>query len=275
GTEADPFSFGRDLLASGVVAAVSKMAVAPVEQVELLLQVQALSRQIWTDQWYKGTVDCFVHIPGEQGFFSFWHGSLANVIRYFPTQALNFAFQDKYKQIFTSKVDEEKQFWKWFLAKLASSGAAGATSMSAGIGKGAAERQFQGLGGCIIKIAKADRLTGLYQGFGVSIKGIIVYRASHFGCYDTTQGLLPNPKQTPFIVYFFVAQVVITCSGMLSYPFDTVKRHRMMHFSMRRMLITLMFSVVAQYCLDYSQGFFSFSWPARAQEIGTGHNQGT
>ncbi|XP_049671531.1 LOW QUALITY PROTEIN: ADP/ATP translocase 4 [Accipiter gentilis] len=238
----DPFSFGRDLLASGVVAAVSKMAVAPVEQVELLLQVQALSRHIWTDQRYKGMVDCFVHIPGEQGFFSFWHGNLANVTRYFPTQALNFAFQDKYKQIFMSKVDEEKQFWKWFLAKLASGGAAGATSMcvvypldftrtnlAAGIGKGAAERQFQGLGDCIIKIAKADRLTGLYQGFGVSIKGIIVYRASHFGCYDTTQGLLPNPKQTPFIVYFFVAQVVITCSGMLSYPFDTVKRHRMMH----------------------------------------------
>ncbi|KAM9661861.1 LOW QUALITY PROTEIN: ADP/ATP translocase 4 [Morphnus guianensis] len=225
-----------------MVAAVSKMAVAPVEQVEPLLRLQALSKQIWADQRYKGTVDCFVRFPGEQGFFSFWHGNLANVIRYFPTQALNFAFQDKYKQIFMSKMDEEKQFWKWFLAKLASGGAAGATSMcvayplrlhvtnlAAGIGKGAAERQFQGLGDCIIKIAKADRLTGLYQGFGVSIKGIIVYRASHFGCYDTIKGLLPNPKQTPFVVSFFVAQVVITCSGMLFYPFDTVRRHMMMH----------------------------------------------
>uniref|UniRef100_A0A663E568 ADP/ATP translocase n=1 Tax=Aquila chrysaetos chrysaetos TaxID=223781 RepID=A0A663E568_AQUCH len=176
------------------------MAVAPVEQVELLLRLQALSKQIWADQRCKGTVDCFVRIPGEQGFFSFWHGNLANVIRYFPTQALNFAFQDKYKQIFTSKVDEEKQFWKWFLAKLASGGAAGATSMSAGIGKGAAERQFQGLGDCIIKIAKADRLTGLYQGFGVSIKGVIVYRASHFGCYDTikVKGVVSSKEVSPF-----------------------------------------------------------------------------
>ena len=32
------------------------------------------------------------------------------------------------------------------------------------------------------------------------------------------------------------------------------------------MLITLMFSVVAQECLDYSQGFFSFSCPARAPD---------
>lgn len=50
---------------------------------------------------------------------------------------------------------------------------------------GMAERQFMGLGDCIVKIAKSDGLVGLYQGFGVSVQGIIVYRASYFGCYDT------------------------------------------------------------------------------------------
>lgn len=44
-------------------------------------------------------VDCFVRIPKEQGLLSYWRGNLANVIRYFPTQALNFAFKDKYKQV--------------------------------------------------------------------------------------------------------------------------------------------------------------------------------
>ena len=44
-------------------------------------------------------VDCFVRIPKEQGFLAFWRGNMANVIRYFPTQALNFAFKDKYKQV--------------------------------------------------------------------------------------------------------------------------------------------------------------------------------
>ena len=29
----------------------------------------------------------------EQGFLSFWRGNVVNVIRYFPTQALNFAFK--------------------------------------------------------------------------------------------------------------------------------------------------------------------------------------
>ncbi|MGH0132197.1 UNVERIFIED_CONTAM: hypothetical protein FKN15_066436, partial [Acipenser sinensis] len=52
---------------------------------------------------------------------------------------------------------------------------------------GPAERQFHGLLDCIIKIAKSDGPMGLYQGFGVSVQGIIVYRASYFGCYDTAK----------------------------------------------------------------------------------------
>ena len=45
-------------------------------------------------------MDVLVRVPKEQGFASFWRGNLANVIRYFPTQALNFAFKDTYKRIF-------------------------------------------------------------------------------------------------------------------------------------------------------------------------------
>lgn len=50
------------------------------------------------------------------GFFSYWRGNLANVIRYFPTQALNFAFKDKYKQIFMSGVNKEKQVCIFFVS---------------------------------------------------------------------------------------------------------------------------------------------------------------
>lgn len=49
--------------------------------------------------------------------------------RYFPTQALNFAFKDKYKLLFLNNVDKDKQFWRFFAGNLASGGAAGATSL--------------------------------------------------------------------------------------------------------------------------------------------------
>ena len=36
---------------------------------------------------YTGIVNCFSRVSAEQGVASFWRGNLANVIRYFPTQA--------------------------------------------------------------------------------------------------------------------------------------------------------------------------------------------
>jgi len=239
--EKDAMSFAKDFLAGGISAAVSKTAVAPIERVKLILQVQAANKQIQAGKEYKGIIDCFVRIPKEQGMLAFWRGNLANVIRYFPTQALNFAFKDVYKQIFLGGVDQKTQFWRYFVGNLASGGAAGATSLcfvypldyartrlGADVGKGPAERQYNGLVDCIKKTLKSDGAVGLYRGFSVSVQGIIIYRAAYFGCYDTARGSLPDPKNSPFIVNFAIAQVVTITSGILSYPFDTVRRRMMM-----------------------------------------------
>jgi solute carrier family 25 (mitochondrial adenine nucleotide translocator), member 4/5/6/31 len=90
---------------------------------------------------------------------------LANIIRYFPTQALNFAFKDRYKQLFV-KHSHKHDFWKFFAENLMSGGAAGATSLlfvypldfartrlAADLGtKG--NRQFSGLLNCVSTIYK-------------------------------------------------------------------------------------------------------------------------
>merc|ERR1712042_34478 len=237
----DPMSFAQDFIAGGISAAVSKTAVAPIERVKLLLQVQAVSKQLTEAQKYKGMVDCFVRIPKEQGFGAYWRGNLANVIRYFPTQALNFAFKDKYQSIFLGGVDKKTQFWRFFAGNLASGGAAGATSLcfvypldfartrlAADIGKGAGQREFNGLGDCLVKVFKADGMGGLYKGFGVSVQGIIIYRAAFFGLYDAAKGMLPDPKSAGLILSWAIAQCVTTVSGIISYPFDTVRRRLMM-----------------------------------------------
>ena len=81
------------LLVSGAGACVCQSLVAPLERVKMLLQIQDAHKGIAADQKYKGVVDCFVRVNKEQGFLSFWRGNVVNVIRYFPTQALNFAFK--------------------------------------------------------------------------------------------------------------------------------------------------------------------------------------
>ncbi|XP_017583997.1 PREDICTED: ADP/ATP translocase 3 [Corvus brachyrhynchos] len=205
------------------------------------LQVQHASKQIAADKQYKGIIDCVVRIPKEQGVLSFWRGNLANVIRYFPTQALNFAFKDKYKQVFLGGVDKHTQFWRYFAGNLASGGAAGATSLcfvypldfartrlAADVGKAGADREFSGLGDCLVKITKSDGVRGLYQGFNVSVQGIIIYRAAYFGIYDTAKGMLPDPRNTHIVISWMIAQTVTAVAGVVSYPFDTVRRRMMM-----------------------------------------------
>ena len=92
---------------------------------------------------------------------------MANVIRYFPTQALNFACKDTYKK-WLNPYNPKTQPGKFFIGNCASGGAAGATSLcfvypldfartrlAADVGSGG-EREFSGLVDCLSKIAKKD-----------------------------------------------------------------------------------------------------------------------
>lgn len=97
--QADPLAFVKDLVAGGTAGGISKTIVAPIERVKLVLQVQDANSQIAPEKRFKGMGDAFRRIPAEQGFASLWRGNMANVVRYFPTQALNFAFKDTYKQV--------------------------------------------------------------------------------------------------------------------------------------------------------------------------------
>jgi solute carrier family 25 (adenine nucleotide translocator) protein 4/5/6/31 len=233
-------NFWIDFMMGGISAAISKTAAAPIERVKLILQTQdANPKIIASGNKYKGIVNCFQRVVAEEGPKELWRGNMANVIRYFPTQALNFSFKDFYKRTFCP-YNPDTEFFKFFLGNLASGGAAGATSMlfvypldfartrlGADVGKGAAERQFNGLADCLVKIGKADGARGLYRGLGVSILGIIPYRASYFGLFDTGKRMLPIVNQN-LLYKFIFAQCVTTTSGLISYPFDTVRRRMMM-----------------------------------------------
>ena len=187
---------------------------------------------------YTGIVNCFTRVSAEQGFGSFWRGNMANIVRYFPTQAFNFAFKDSIKEMFPT-YSPKTEFAKFFAVNMASGGLAGAgsllivypldfarTRLAADVGSGK-DREFTGLVDCLRKVAAKSGPLSLYQGFGVSVQGIIVYRGSYFGLYDTGKGALLN-KDSSIIAKFVVAQVATNAAGVLSYPFDTVRRRLMM-----------------------------------------------
>jgi len=243
GTEA-LLGFVRDFALGGVSGAVAKTCTAPIERVKLLIQTQDSNPRIRSGEVprYSGIVNCFTRVYQEQGFKAFWRGNFTNVLRYFPTQAFNFAFKDSIKKLFP-KADPKKEFAKFFAINMASGGLAGAgslcivypldyarTRLASDVGKG--PRDFNGLWDCLKKTAQGPKgFLGLYNGFGVSVIGIIPYRGVYFGLFDSFKEKNPfknDPSILRPVSTFAIAQAVAITAGYASYPFDTVRRRLQM-----------------------------------------------
>jgi len=170
--------------------------------------------------------------------YPLWRGNLANCLRYFPTQALNFAFKDKVKAMFN--VQKDASYIKKFGANILSGGCAGSLSLlfvysldfartrlaNDAKGKGG-ERQYKGLIDVYTKTLKSDGIVGLYRGFVISCVGIFVYRGMYFGLYDSLKPILLGPD-AGLLLSFCLGYGVTVTAGLMSYPIDTIRRRMMM-----------------------------------------------
>lgn len=233
--------FAENFALSGAAAIISKTAAAPIERVKLLVQNQGeMLKAGRLDKPYNGVVDCTVRTFRTEGILPFWRGNLANCIRYFPTQALNFAFKDKIKAMFVMRKTDP--YMVNFSKNIASGGVAGALSLvfvysldycrtrlanDAKAGKKGGERQFNGMVDVYVKTVKSDGLVGLYRGFVISCVGIIVYRGCYFGFYDTLKPIILG-ENAGLMISFALGYIVTITSGLISYPIDTIRRRMMM-----------------------------------------------
>ncbi|XP_023348667.1 ADP,ATP carrier protein 3, mitochondrial [Eurytemora carolleeae] len=237
--KAQKLGFVESFMLSGVAAGVSKTAAAPIERVKLLVQNQdEMIKQGRLDKPYTGVIDCTTRVLKTEGVYPFWRGNLANVLRYFPTQALNFAFKDTIKALF--KTPKDASDLRKFGTNIASGGFAGTLSLTVvysldyartrlandSKGKGG-ERQFNGLIDVYTKTIKTDGIAGLYRGFVISAVGIFIYRGMYFGLYDTLKPMLLGAEAGVGSSFLLGWAVTIT-AGLLSYPIDTVRRRMMM-----------------------------------------------
>jgi len=239
GGDSKKLSFVENFLLAGVAAGVSKTAAAPIERIKLLVQNQdEMIKQGRLDKPYNGVVDCLRRVLATEGVYPLWRGNLANVLRYFPTQALNFAFKDSIKAIFATPKDASAQ--RKFATNIASGGAAGTLSLLfvysldyartrlANDNKSkTGTRQFNGLIDVYVKTLKSDGIQGLYRGFTISAVGIFIYRGMYFGLYDTLKPLLLG-KDAGVGISFLLGWAVTVTAGLMSYPIDTVRRRMMM-----------------------------------------------
>merc|ERR1712087_74063 len=139
-----------------VFSAIDTDSSGAIDRQELLAAIKAIDLEVRLDRPYKGVMDCCSRVMQTEGIYPFWRGNLANVLRYFPTQALNFAFKDAIKVAFATPKDAGQA--RKFTMNILSGGMAGTCSLlfvysldyartrlaNDAKGKGG-ERQFNGL----------------------------------------------------------------------------------------------------------------------------------
>jgi solute carrier family 25 (adenine nucleotide translocator) protein 4/5/6/31 len=224
---------------SGTSAVVSKTIAAPIERIKMVIQNEGeMIRRGTIEKSFGGIGGAANFIMKNEGFAAFWRSNFTNCLRYFPTQALNFAFKGRIKAMFKSSPGES--YPVKFTKNIASGGVAGGLSLcfvysldyartklanDMKSGKGGGEREYSGLFDVYKKTLKSDGFVGLYRGFNISFVGIFVYRGLYFGLYDSIIPMLGDVNPG---IKFGVGYIVTVVSGLASYPIDTIRRRMMM-----------------------------------------------
>jgi len=216
----------------------SKTIAAPIERIKMVIQNEGeMVRRGTLEKPFGGIVKCSQWIIREEGFMAFWKSNGTNCIRYFPTQALNFAFKGRVKAAFATPKTAPQ--WQKFGSNIISGGVAGTMSLTFVYsidfartklandlkGKGG-KREYSGLIDVYKKTLASDGVAGLYRGFNISAVGIFVYRGFYFGLYDSIIPMLGD--DVTFMVKFATGYAVTVVAGILSYPIDTIRRRMMM-----------------------------------------------
>jgi len=250
-------SFLSDFVAGGVSGIAAKTSCAPFDRIKLLLQTQHINPSL--TRQYVSTWDCTVRIFREEGVLAFWRGNLANAYRYFPSQALNFAFKDQYKLFFGNQSTQAKHVagttnYNLLFLNLFSGGLAGASAMiicypfelartrlATDVGReqigssvaAGGSRQFSGTWDCLrAAYRQGGGIRGLYDGLAISITGAILFRALFMGGYDFAKHEL-GIEEGGLMARIAAAQVVTTTVGTVCYPLDTIKRRMMVQRQMK------------------------------------------
>lgn len=223
----------KEAVAGGCAGAMAKTLVAPIERVKLLLQLGGPSSKT---AWQVTTT-----IYREQGILSFWRGNGPNVIRQAGTVALNFMLMDYYKSLSAAFTDTHNSKMG---AAFISGGLAGGTCTTVLYPidflrtKLAMESSGRtGMKHVIMSTLKTDGIKGMYQGYGIALLGVFIYRGLHLGGYDALKMQIAHYKQSTDLSWgerLVVAQTVSLLAGTVCYPIDSVRRRMMMQAGVPR-----------------------------------------
>lgn len=238
-------SICKSLFAGGVAGGVSRTAVAPLERLKILLQVQNPHCIK-----YNGTVQGLKYIWSTEGFRGLFKGNGTNCARIVPNSAVKFFSYEKASKgilwLYKTQTGNEDAELNPLL-RLGAGACAGIIAMSAtypmdmvrGRLTVQTERspyQYRGMVHALSTVLREEGPRALYRGWLPSVIGVIPYAGFNFGVYESLKDYLIKNKPLGLVndsdlgvtTRLACGAVAGTVGQTVAYPFDVIRRRMQM-----------------------------------------------
>ncbi|BBN01669.1 solute carrier family 25 (mitochondrial phosphate transporter), member 23/24/25/41 [Marchantia polymorpha subsp. ruderalis] len=235
----------KSLLAGGVAGGVSRSAVAPLERLKILLQVQNAY-----NPKYSGMVQGLRSIWATEGLAGFFKGNGTNCARIIPNSAVKFySYEQASKSLLwfyrqqTGQEDAELSP----LLRLGAGACAGIIAMSATypmdmvrgrltVQTADSPYRYKGMVHAFKTIIKEEGPRAVYKGWLPSVIGVVPYVGLNFAVYETLKDwIVKDPQfetaqesELGVVTKLLCGAAAGTVGQTVAYPLDVVRRRMQM-----------------------------------------------
>ncbi|WZZ34387.1 hypothetical protein YC2023_017788 [Brassica napus] len=238
-------SICKSLFAGGVAGGVSRTAVAPLERMKILLQVQNPH-----NIKYNGTVQGLKYIWRTEGLRGLFKGNGTNCARIVPNSAVKFfSYEQASKGILymyrQQTGNENAQLTP--VLRLGAGATAGIIAMSAtypmdmvrgrlAVQTANSPYQYRGIAHALSTVVREEGPRALYRGWLPSVIGVVPYVGLNFAVYESLKdwlvkdnpfGLVENNELT-IITRLSCGAIAGTVGQTIAYPLDVIRRRMQM-----------------------------------------------
>jgi solute carrier family 25 (adenine nucleotide translocator) protein 4/5/6/31 len=183
-------NFIEDYILASIAAITWKTISAPIDRVKISISIQdEWIRQKRLQKPFTGLIDCAKWLVRNEGITSLWKSNFHNTIRYFPTQALNFALKGQIQRLDVLKKPHQNEIDSNSFQRLGKNiivgGLAGSTSLALvysldyartrlahDIRDKRGQRQFNGIIDVYRQTIKTEGIARFYRGFVITCIGV-------------------------------------------------------------------------------------------------------
>lgn len=225
----------KSLLAGGVAGAVSRTAVAPLERLKILMQIQG------NEKVYRNSFQGVQHMWRTDGMRGLFKGNGLNCIRIFPNSAIKFlCYEQITRKMAYMSLERGGDGQLTPGLRLLAGAMAGIVGMSATYpmdmvrgritiqeGTNAPYRGMLHATSCIVR---TEGVFALWRGWVPSVIGVVPYMGLNFGVYETAKDMIikfygyRDERDLSVATRLSCGALAGTTGQTFAYPFDVVRR---------------------------------------------------